>query len=473
MALPDWVQAFKEPGKEIKENNGKYYLYERKTVYDKEKKQAKKITGAYLGRITQEGFISKKSVIVPATPIPDLEYGASKCLHDLSSDIRERLELLFPADWKEIYLLAVLRTIEMSPFKRVQERYLRSYLSILYPGLDFSGKSLSLFLKRLGDRRPAMVEFMKAFISGTEHIIFDGTRITTCSENMYNSKMGYNNNGSYDPQINLMYAFSSKPETSPVYYRTFSGNICDVKSFRDAVRESGIEDMVVIADKGFGSDANFGFLEEQGLRYLVPLRRNSRYFDRESIACKKYTNTFLFNERPIWYFERGTEKEGIKVITYLDKDLELREQRDYMKRIECEIEGYTEAGLFERADRMGILLIRTNMDMDGKEAYELYKKRALIEDSFDLLKNTLEADRSYMQKDVSFEGWAFLNHLSLMMIYRLYVRMKEADMLSGYSVKDCLFFLSGIRKQRQGKNWETTLTTRKTDKILSLLRCDI
>ncbi|MGE4487333.1 MAG: hypothetical protein AB7C95_05845, partial [Synergistaceae bacterium] len=103
----------------------------------------------------------------------------------------------------------------------------------------------------------------------------------------------------------------------------------------------------------------------------------------------------------------------------------------------------------------------------------LYKKRALIEDSFDLLKNTLEADRSYMQKDVSFEGWAFLNHLSQMMIYRLYVRMKDADMLSGYSVKDCLFFLSGIRKQRQGKNWETTLTTRKTDKILSLLRRDI
>ena len=200
MALPDWVQAFKGPGKEIKENNGKYYLYERKTVYDKEKKQAKKITGAYLGRITQDGFISKKSAIVPVTPIPDLEYGASKCLHDLSSDIRERLELLFPADWKEIYLLAVLRTIEMSPFKRVQERYLRSYLSILYPGLDFSGKALSLFLKRLGDRRPVMVEFMKAFVSGTEHIIFDGTRITTCSENMYNSKMGYNNKAAMIPR---------------------------------------------------------------------------------------------------------------------------------------------------------------------------------------------------------------------------------------------------------------------------------
>ena len=160
-------------------------------------------------------------------------------------------------------------------------------------------------------------------------------------------------------------------------------------------------------------------------------------------------------------------------MTLTDKDLELREQRDYMKRIECGIEGYTEEGLFERAEKMGILLLRTNIDLDGKEAYELYKKRALIEDSFDLLKNKLEADRSYMQKDVSFEAWAFLNHISLMMIYRLYVRMKNADMLSKYSVRDCLFFLSGIRKQQQGKNWETTVLTRKTEKAITLLGCDI
>lgn len=160
---------------------------------------------------------------------------------------------------------------------------------------------MSLFLKGFGDRRPVIVEFMKAFVLGTEHVIFGGTRITACSKNIYNSKMGYNNTGSYIPQVNLMYAFSSKPEASPVYYRTFSANICDVKSFRDAVSESGIDDMVVIADKGFGSEANFEFLEEQGLCYLVPLRRNSRYFDRESIVRKKYTNTFLFNERPILF----------------------------------------------------------------------------------------------------------------------------------------------------------------------------
>ncbi len=51
--------------------------------------------------------------------------------------------------------------------------------------------------------------------------------------------------------------------------------------------------------------------------------------------------------------------------------------------------------------------------------------------------------------------------------------MKEADMLHRYSVKDCLFFLYGLRKQQQGKKLETALRTKKTDKILSLLRRDI
>ena len=61
-----------------------------------------------------------------------------------------------------------------------------------------------------------------------------------------------------------MYAFSLKPEAAPVYYRTFAGNICDVSSFREAVAESGVKDMVVIADKGFGSDYNFKMMDSCG-----------------------------------------------------------------------------------------------------------------------------------------------------------------------------------------------------------------
>lgn len=181
-----------------------------------------------------------------------------------------------------------------------------------------------------------------------------------------------------------MYAFSLKPEAAPVYYRTFARNICDVSSFRAAVAASGVKDMVVIADKGFGPDYNFKMMYSCGLKYIVPLRRGSRYFNKERIDARGYYGAFLFNKRPVWYFEETiTDADGNRVskaVTYLDKDLELREQRDYMSRIVSHIDGYTEEGLFERAGRMGILLIRTNVEADGRNVYELYKKRAAIEE---------------------------------------------------------------------------------------------
>ena len=47
MIYPDWVEKYREPGKEIKKIRERYYLYERKTVWDQDKKQPKKISVKY------------------------------------------------------------------------------------------------------------------------------------------------------------------------------------------------------------------------------------------------------------------------------------------------------------------------------------------------------------------------------------------------------------------------------------------
>ena len=60
MTYPEWVEKYRAAGKEIKQIHGRYYLYERKTVWDKDKKQPKKISGVYLGRITENGLLPPK-----------------------------------------------------------------------------------------------------------------------------------------------------------------------------------------------------------------------------------------------------------------------------------------------------------------------------------------------------------------------------------------------------------------------------
>ena len=55
---PVWATKCRDKGKELRLINGKYYLCEYKTVYDKEKKRPKKISGSLIGSITeQDGLI--------------------------------------------------------------------------------------------------------------------------------------------------------------------------------------------------------------------------------------------------------------------------------------------------------------------------------------------------------------------------------------------------------------------------------
>ena len=60
MAYPEWVEKQRRPGTNISCIRGKYYLYEASSVWDKEKGRARKVTGKYLGRITEDGLIPPK-----------------------------------------------------------------------------------------------------------------------------------------------------------------------------------------------------------------------------------------------------------------------------------------------------------------------------------------------------------------------------------------------------------------------------
>jgi hypothetical protein len=82
----------------------------------------------------------------------------------------------------------------------------------------------------------------------------------------------------------------------------FDGNIKDVTMISTAIEESGYNDAIIIADKGFYSENNLRLLEEANLRYIIPLRRNSSLIDYkryESLTHSK--NLFLFEGRVIYF----------------------------------------------------------------------------------------------------------------------------------------------------------------------------
>jgi transposase len=479
--MPEWALPYKGKDLEIKSNNGNYYLYKRTTVYDKEAGRAKKISGEYLGKITQNGVIPPKRRISEPNVSPEtkptvMEYGSSKYLCSISEDISSLLKTHFQGTWQLVYTVAILRTIHKPPFKRLQDRYARSYLSIEYPGLDLSGKNMTRLLSMVGNMRVQISDFMKACFDGNQYMLFDGTDIVSFSNGMDCNHVGLNKNGGFDPQFGLLYAFSYGGSPAPAYYRLVPGNIKDATAFKLTIEEMGIRDTVVVADKMFGTAKNFKTLHETKLKYVVPLKRNSTKYDRQVLKSGNKANfggSFLFNNRPVWHHEKpgaNPEEGNIRVITYLDSELQYREERDYMRRVEQKLKGYTHGNLLKKQYEFGVLVLQCNIGGSAREVYEVYKQRCAIEQSFDCLKNVLEQDCSYMHDDMSLEGWCFLNHLSLLLCYRIYAALKGAQLIKKYSVNDVLDMFSAFHKVSINGQWFDSEISSKTITLMKNLK---
>jgi len=460
---PDWVLKHKQKGTNISCIGGRYYLYAVGSKWNKEKGRAQKITKEYLGRITEEGLISPKKRAVKEAPVVTVkEYGASNVLTELGEDILKRLREVFGAEAERIFTIAALRVLNRCPFKRIEHFYNHSYLSEEFKRLSLSSGSLSALLKDFGGNREKMVEFMKGFIGEGEHIFFDGTNLISQSEKMMINRVGYNSDGDFNPQVNLLYAFSYESR-SPAYFRIVPGNIRDISSFKLSIEETGLKNVTMVADKGFGSDDNFKMLEKANIQYIVPLKRNSTLFDTTKLKTgtkASFDGYFMFADRPIWFYKNDN------TVVFLDEDLKNNEQKIYLRNVERKTDGYTMETFMERQHKFGTIIIKTNTKRTPDEIYCLYKERGQIEQTFDFLKNLLEQDKSYMQNEKSLETWAFINHISLLLNYKIYNLLRETKLLEKYSVADLLDYLKYIFKIKIDSSWHISESTRKTRQLL-------
>lgn len=474
---PEWATKFRTPGTELRFIKGKYYLYEYKTVYDAEKKRPKKISGKLIGRITQEqGLVSgkkqklteelqkAKKVTVGSTR----EYGASKFIikHFLSHF--EDLEKYFPNQWKIIIAGAYCRLLFQAPIKRMPLMIANSWLSEHFNLRSLSDKYISTSLNEIGKQRNKIIEFLNSRINPGEFILADTTHILSKSDKINLSQKGYNNHMDYEPQINLMYLYSLESRM-PVFYRLHAGNIREIKAFKLTVQEAGLNNVTVIADKGFYSQNNMLMLDESNLKYILPLKRNNNLIDYskfENNTIKRTKNYFNYQQRIIWYSTIEIQ-DGKKLTLFLDEHLKQKEERDYLLRIESHPENFTIETFNKTYMRFGTFAVIDNLNLDSPEIiYKYYKSRMNIEEMFDTLKNYLDADSTYMQNEDTLQGWMLLNHIALQWYHLTYQMMAKAGMTSKYSVKDIYEHLTRIRRVQLNDQWYDSEITTSTSKIL-------
>jgi hypothetical protein len=506
MYLPEWIQKYKEPRTEIKRIKNGFYKYEVNFVYNREKKKTEKKTIRLLGKITEkEGFIpsAKDDLRRKSEELPSVEIKTFGVYNLFSSLMKEEIASLQEAFGAEragkLLSFAMMRWAYRTPIKRTANYHAHDFCSELWSPQSLSDKLISRNLKYFGENREQVVGWMQTILkempeNEQNFVLMDSTHILSASENLAVNAKGYNPNFDFEKQIRLMYLFSAQMK-QPVYYRLINGNITDVKSMSLCINEMNIKHKVVfIADKGFFSAGNIEMMNAENLSYIIPLHRNNSLIEFspfEKSDFKKKLKYFIFQDRIIWYYSYKSGDHNL--ITFLDESLRVKEEKDYLSRIATHPETHSKNVFDDKLHRFGTITICYKIDnkdyADTKKKgkfkkksenekpleqtiYESYKQRNEIEVMFESYKNFLDADVLYMQDRYVLEGWLFANFIAMVAYYKLYVKLRQAELMSKYSPRDIVELSKAIYKMKIRGIWHCSEITLKMQRLFSKIGID-
>jgi transposase len=254
----------------------------------------------------------------------------------------------------------------------------------------------------------------------------------------------------------------------PVYYRLLPGNIREVKAFKNSLLEAGLQQAVIVADKGFYSKDNAAMMLAENLQFILPLRRDNSLIDYKPLAnntFKENAGYFHHEKRIVWHRE-SPKHDGLTLHLFLDESLRVKEESDYLTRINTSPEDYTIEGYHLKKDRFGTIALLTNLNASSLQVYQTYKSRMAIEVMFDGMKNIMDADRIYMQDEQTLQGWMFINHIVLQWYQHLYLELKEKELINKISVNDYIQLLTDVKKISIHEQWHLNEYTLYTKKLL-------
>jgi len=101
------------------------------------------------------------------------------------------------------------------------------------------------------------------------------------------------------------------------------------------------------------------------------------------------------------------------------------------------------------------------------------KSRVDVEQVFDVFKNILNADRSYMRDDKQIEGWFFVNFISMQMYYKVYAILLSKGLLNNYSPLDAITYLKSVYMLKTKEGWQTSEIPKKSRLLIEKLQIPI
>jgi len=419
----EWVKEQRKQGTkclEVKLIGNNHYVYHSTTYWDKKLKKPKK-TSKYLGKLDiKKGLVeSSKRKKVESSDIRNVtEYGNSMLLHESIKSLKPLLEDAFPECWEEVYSLAMVRVNGYVPMKRVKESWEKLYnVEKINPQLN--PKTLSKVLRNVGINQIGQNAIFKKLAGQSNQLVYDLSSVFTRSMSIAQAEKGYNKAHLHVPQINLA-LLCSADSGLPTMIRSIPGSVRDIATLYNSIKQVEVKGKTLVLDRGFFSDDTMKFLEGIDMSYVLPARRNSIYYETR-IHLNEH---LIYHNRLIKCGKRRNNNHIIYLFD--DQDLKLEEQKTLYKKLE---EGkINKKELNEKMKRAGQILIMSNLDIDVKEIFGLFKKRETIEKMFDTYKTVLDADKLYLQNDESVFGHVFISFISLYIHCTMENLLKKAEL---------------------------------------------
>ena len=449
--IPDWARKYKTKGVYIRNVGNSYYAYRTRSKWDKENKKTKTLPPEYIGVVTRNGIVRKGDVTGIRS---DYEYGNIALLYGIAEKtILPVLKEVFPYLYGMIINYVILREIQPLPMKSIRYLYEKTYLSRISDESMASSSIAGMLSSLPWDQS---IRVMKKLTEKGEYVLIDSTAVFSRSENASFLESGHNSKGIHIPQINVMMLFSST-RTVPTFVRILPGSIGDVSAMSETVDMAGVEKCVIVADKGFFSSDNIRKLKRRHLSYIIPLRRNSSLIPEP----EHFMNVFLYDGKPVKYWKKEND-----VYVYEDPVLKSEEEKDYLIRIGENKRSRKQYD--ENQINFGKLYLLSDLNDEPERIYRLYKQREYVEYAFNVYKNDLEADRSYLRDDSVISTYMFLNLLSL------YLHFQILNMIDGkYSVRDVLLILSRIKMYRMENGEIMSEIPKKARELVEKLGIDL
>ncbi|KXB00515.1 hypothetical protein AKJ40_01175 [candidate division MSBL1 archaeon SCGC-AAA259M10] len=257
-------------------------------------------------------------------------------------------------------------------------------------------------------------------------------------KNIKLAEKGYNRNKHYIDQIGVILAFSTGT-TLPAGVDVFRGSLKDISTFKEFLDLLEPKDIGFIVDRGMFSEPLIKDFRKEGISYVMPLRKNSKYID---LRWLRWKDPFTYRKRTVRWARRHTDIGTL----YLFDDPKLRGDQEAALLQKLGKGALTREKYEKKRERAGIIGIISDLDRPGPQIYDLYKSRHDVELALDAMKNHLDADKTYLQSEEAVRGYFFVAFLALRVYFSVLKRLREADKTSEISVDEVFYELSKVER---------------------------